>query len=192
MFKRRDRRPRLQALREAIAPRKGWRRVIEYWRHRMQRLPDSPERIALGFACGVYASFTPFFGFHFVVAAALAWVIRANVFASAIGTFVGNPLTFPFIAAASLEMGELIMGVPIRVDFGGLGFREMVDMLMNNITGIVLPYFVGGLIPGLITSVGFYFLIKPVVATYQRRRKMRLAKRSEKALAKENRAAGKS
>lgn len=191
MFKRRDRRPRLQALREAIAPRKGWRRVIEYWRHRMQRLPDSPERIALGFACGVYASFTPFFGFHFVVAAALAWVIRANVFASAIGTFVGNPLTFPFIAAASLEM-ELIMGVPIRVDFGGLGFREMVDMLMNNITGIVLPYFVGGLIPGLITSVGFYFLIKPVVATYQRRRKMRLAKRSEKALAKENRAAGKS
>lgn len=158
----------------------------------MQRLPDSPERIALGFACGVYASFTPFFGFHFVVAAALAWVIRANVFASAIGTFVGNPLTFPFIAAASLEMGELIMGVPIRVDFGGLGFREMVDMLMNNITGIVLPYFVGGLIPGLITSVGFYFLIKPVVATYQRRRKMRLAKRSEKALAKENRAAGKS
>lgn len=192
MFKRRDRRPRLQALREAIAPRKGWRRVIEYWRHRMQRLPDSPERIALGFACGVYASFTPFFGFHFVVAAALAWVIRANVFASAIGTFVGNPLTFPFIAAASLEMGELIMGVPIRVDFGGLGFREMVDMLMNNITGIVLPYFVGGLIPGLITSVGFYFLIKPVVATYQRRRKMRLAKRSEKALAKENCAAGKS
>lgn len=192
MFKRRDRRPRLQALREAIAPRKGWRRVIEYWRHRMQRLPDSPERIALGFACGVYASFTPFFGFHFVVAAALAWVIRANVFASAIGTFVGNPLTFPFIAAASLEMGELIMGVPIRVDFGGLGFREMVDMLMNNITGIVLPYFVGGLIPGLITSVGFYFLIKPVVATYQRRRKMRLAKRSEKTLAKENRAAGKS
>lgn len=192
MFKRRDRRPRLQALREAIAPRKGWRRVIEYWRHRMQRLPDSPERIALGFACGVYASFTPFFGFHFVVAAALAWVIRANVFASAIGTFVGNPLTFPFIAAASLEMGELIMGVPIRVDFGGLGFREMVDMLMNNITGIVLPYFVGGLIPGLITSVGFYFLIKPVVATYQRRRKMRLAKRSEKALAKEKRAAGKS
>ena len=30
--------------------------------HRVRRLPDTPHRIALGFACGVFVSFTPFFG----------------------------------------------------------------------------------------------------------------------------------
>ena len=85
MFRRRDKIPFWGRVREFFAPRTGWRRALEYYSHRMKRLPDSPTRIALGFACGAYVSFTPFFGLHFIVAAALAWAIRANVFASAIG-----------------------------------------------------------------------------------------------------------
>ncbi|MFV0472732.1 MAG: DUF2062 domain-containing protein [Pikeienuella sp.] len=178
MFKRRDKRPVAEIVRAYVAPRTGWRRVIHYWRHRMQRLPDSPTRIALGFACGVYASFTPFFGFHFLIAAGLAWIIRGNIFASAIGTFFGNPLTFPFIAAASLEMGSLVMNVPIYTDFSGLGFREMTMLLLHNIKSLVLPYFIGGIVPGLISSVACYLLIKPIVETYQRRRRKKLIKRA--------------
>jgi hypothetical protein len=34
---------------------------------------------------------------HFVLSALLAYIARANIIASAIGTVVGNPWTFPFI-----------------------------------------------------------------------------------------------
>ena len=75
VFKRRDKPPLSPALREALLPRRGWRRGIEYLGHRVRRLPDTPHRIALGFACGVFASFTPFFGLHLVWRVALAWLI---------------------------------------------------------------------------------------------------------------------
>ncbi|QIE56396.1 DUF2062 domain-containing protein [Pikeienuella piscinae] len=159
--------------------------MIDYWRHRMQRLPDSPTRIALGVACGVYTSFTPFFGFHFIVAAGLAWLCRGNIFASAIGTFFGNPLTFPFIVAICLEVGGMIMGIPINSDFTGLGFHQMAVLLLQNVKSLVIPYFVGGLIPGLIAAVASYFIVRPLVATYQRRRRARLIARARARIAKE-------
>ncbi len=178
MFKRRNKVPVSARLREFVAPRRGWARVFEYYRHRMQRLPDSPTRIALGFACGVFTSFTPFFGFHFVVAAGMAWLLRGNLLASAIGTFVGNPLTFPFIVAINLELGSLIMGSPIPANFTQLGFLDMVSLLAQNIHQLVIPYLVGGLAPGIATALGSFFIIRPLVATYQKRRRQRLVKRA--------------
>lgn len=191
MFKRRDKRSLATSVREFIAPRRGWRRVIEYWRHRMQRLPDTPARIALGIACGVFASFTPFFGFHFVIAAALAWIIRGNIFASAIGTFFGNPLTFPFIAAISLEVGSLITGIPIKTDFSALTLQQMAIVILHNIGGLVMPYFIGGLVPGLLSGAGSYFLVKPLIATYQRRRRNKLIARAHDRIKRETAKAAK-
>lgn len=159
--------------------------MFEYYRHRMRRLPDSPSRIALGFACGVYTSFTPFFGFHFVVAAGFAWLLRGNVLASAIGTFAGNPLTFPFIVAICIELGGFFVGSPIEADFESMGFLEVVVLLAQNIHGLVIPYFVGGLLPGLLSAIASFFIVRPIVAKYQERRKIRLMKRARRRIAAE-------
>ncbi|MFN3262417.1 MAG: DUF2062 domain-containing protein [Pikeienuella sp.] len=190
LFKRRERRPFSEKVRAWIAPRRGWGRVIDYWRHRMQRLPDSPTRIAIGFACGVYTSFTPFFGFHFVVAAVLAWVLRGNILASAIGTFVGNPLTFPFIAAICIETGSLIMGgIPID-GIEDMPFTDMAILFLSNIEKLVLPYFVGGLAPGLAAAAASYFIVKPVVVRYQKRRRAKLMARAKARIEAAQRAPG--
>ncbi|HEU0222394.1 MAG TPA: DUF2062 domain-containing protein, partial [Paracoccaceae bacterium] len=95
---------------KGFLPRKGWRRGFEYLGHRVKRLPDTPHRIALGFALGALVSFSPFFGFHFLYAALLAWIFRGNIIAGLIGTVVGNPFTFPAIAAGSLGLGRWILG----------------------------------------------------------------------------------
>lgn len=176
IFKRRDKPPFWSRLREIMLPRKGILRGIDYIRMRLHRLPDSPHRIALGFACGALASFTPFFGFHIVLAAALAWLIGGNLLAAAFGTIVGNPLSFPFVAAAALELGWWMLGdKPLKpVD----GFS--VSWLFDNIDAIFLPYLVGGILPGLVTAAISYWLIGPVVAAYQERRRNRLAKRAGK------------
>jgi uncharacterized protein (DUF2062 family) len=176
IFKRRDKPPFWERLREIVYPRKGLWRGLGYIRKRLHRLPDSPHRIALGFACGAAASFTPFFGFHIVIAAAVAWLLRGNVLAAAFGTMVGNPITFPFIAAFSLETGWRILGTVKRHSESDFS----VGWLLDNIELIFLPYLVGGILPGLLCAVVCYWFIGPIVEAYQKRRRRRLAERAER------------
>lgn len=204
MFRRRDRPGPLARLREAVLPRGGWRRGIEYLGHRVRRLPDTPHRIALGFACGVFASFTPLFGLHFVLAAAFAKLVRGNILASLLGTLVGNPLTFPVIAGASLWLGRQIVG------FGATGrdfsrvtdaFGEAVEALWDSVLAlfgsgesewgrlvpflrdVFWPYLVGGIVPGLAAAVLSYYLLRPLVSAYQLRRRSRMLARAHARLA---------
>jgi uncharacterized protein (DUF2062 family) len=198
VFRRRDRPPLHVRAREFLLPRTGWRRALEYIAHRIRRIPDTPHRIALGFACGVLVSFTPLFGLHFFLAAGLAWGLRANIAASLIGTFVGNPATFPAIAALSLSLGRRILGYgPSGRDFGRItrAFGEAVDGLWAGVKAafgygapewdklrvfavdVLWPYTVGGIGPGLLAAVAAYWVLRPLVAAYQAARRARLAKR---------------
>lgn len=195
VFKRRDRPPFASRLRQALFPRRGWGRALEYLRYRVQRLPDSPHRIALGCSCGVLASFTPLFGLHFILAAIFARLVRANVLAAMIATVVGNPLTFPLIASVALALGRRILGYGATGrDFGRIleAFNQSARGLGSSLLSLVgrgeshwdrvlvfgrdvmLPYLVGGLLPGLVAAVAAYYLARPLVAAYQTRRRARL------------------
>lgn len=198
VFKRRDKPPLFSRMREVVYPQKGWRRGIEYLGHRVRRLPDTPHRISLGVACGVFASFTPLFGLHFIVAAALARILRGNMLASLIGTAFGNPLTFPFVASVCLKTGRTILGHgpsgdnPQKVieafreffvglwqsllSLAGVGDAQW-DKLTVFLQHVFWPYLVGGLIPGLLTALACYLLCRPIISAYQVRRRARLMAR---------------
>jgi uncharacterized protein (DUF2062 family) len=161
----------------------------------MRRLPDSPHRIALGFACGALASFTPFFGLHFVIAAGFAWLVRGNIIAALFGTVVGNPLTFPLISAVSLWTGRRLLGLRDEVsDFEAVthAFAEGLNAIWGTVKSwfgygpslldglgvfmadVFLPYLVGGIPPGLVTAALCYWIIGPLIAAYQERRRKKL------------------
>lgn len=199
IFKRRDAQPFLDRAREFVYPRKGWRRALSYLGHRVRRIPDTPHRIALGFAAGAFVSFTPLFGLHLLAAAAVAWAIRGNILASLIGTLVGNPLTFPLIAPLSLALGRALLGHRARGgDFGSISraFAQAGEALRDGALSLfghappqwsklevffedlMLPYFVGGLAPGLAAGALCYVLVRPLVAAYQRARLGRLTERA--------------
>jgi len=175
IFKRRKRLPFWNRAREVMYPRKGFWRGMDYISKRLHRLPDSPHRIALGFACGAFVSFTPLFGFHIVIAAGLAFLLRGNLLAGAFGTVVGNPITFPFIAAASLNTGWMFLGRPEDADHSDFS----VGWLVDNIELIFLPYMVGGILPGLFCGVICYWIIGPIVEAYQDRRRKKLAAKAQ-------------
>jgi uncharacterized protein (DUF2062 family) len=172
IFRRRARLGFWTRLRMLAAPAKGWRRGFAYLGRRIQRLPDTPHRIALGCACGVFASFSPFFGLHLFVAAAFAWAVNGNVIASAFGQVFGNWLTFPIIAAVCMEIGGWITGMPTNIDSFDL------DMMFSDFGyffhRIFVPYGIGGILPGLACAAVSYYAIRPIVAVYQKRRRGRL------------------
>ena len=82
MSRRRDKLSLGQRVRNFVWPRAGWWRASKYVVYRVRRLPGAPAAIALGFACGAFVSFTPLFGFHYLLAIALAWALRGSVIAS--------------------------------------------------------------------------------------------------------------
>ena len=171
-------------LRELVAPRKGWDRGIRYVKARLQRLPGSPHVIALGFACGVLTSFTPFFGFHILLAMLLAWVLRVSMVASALGTAIGNPLTFPIIIPTSIKFGRLILGggpvSPSRAEEyydAILRPTELFDRWNDLLDVLILPYTIGGLAIGVPAAVTAYLLLRPMVAAYQLARRRLAEKR---------------
>lgn len=173
-----------------------------FWR-RVWRLGDSPHVVAIGFAAGSFASFTPFIGFHFIVGFVAAWIVRGSLLASAIGTSVGNPLTFPFIWLATFNLGNWILGNKSSAEPVDLG--EMMGHLWNDLYfkavtffgaapdvnvpqgvdnawldvfwPLMKPMLVGGLILGPICGSLLYFPIKTAVNSYQTRRRERLVSR---------------
>lgn len=207
VFKRRDPRTYYRAFIEAFYPKGGWTRAARYVVHRLRRLPDPAHKISRGIAVGVFVSFTPFFGFHFVVAAALAWAIRGNIIASLLATFFGNPLTFPLIAATSMGLGSFLLGqpdLPLHTVFADFAYAtgELWRNFIAALTGgelnwgrldqffshVFMPYLVGGFFPGLILGASFYILSNPVIAAYQKARvarlKRRFAKKRERAISR--------
>ena len=204
MFRRRVPRSWGRTLREALWPRGGWARAASYVKHRLRRLPDPPRPIGRGVASGVFASFTPLFGLHFLLAAIFAKLVRGNVVAGLFGTFFGNPLTFPFIAWASLEFGHFVLGTSRSGRHGSLldAFSGAWADLWFNLraaftdaemrwTGlgafwsdVFLPYAVGGVLPGLACAVVAYWLTVPIVAAYQRRRQGLAQRKLERQRAK--------
>ena len=183
-------------MKEALYPRGGWVRAFEYVKHRVRRLPDSPEKIARGIWAGVFAAFTPFYGLHFLTAGLLAFIMRGNVIASLLATFFGNPLTYVPIGVAALQTGYFILGIRPREDlerslwgrfkdaFGDL-WHNFVAIFTDDVArwgglgkfwdDVFFPYMVGGIIPGVICATAMYFLSVPVIRAYQNRRKGRVA-----------------
>lgn len=199
MFKRKPR-SYSQMASEMVYPRGGWSRAVQYLGHRVRRLPDQPQRIARGFAAGTFINFTPLFGFHLLGAFALAWVIRGNLLAAALGTFVGNPVTIPFMAMISMALGRWMLGVEgtltpaaILSAFTAAGgqlthnflsiFDSRVaqwDQLQTFFHTIFLPYLVGSIIPGLVSALVAHYLTVRVVEGYHRHRAARMLKRAAK------------
>jgi len=192
VFKRRDRRPIWQIVVDFVYPRGGWARAFEYVKHRVRRLPDTPEKISRGIAAGVFTTFTPFYGLHFLVAAGTARLLRGNILASLLATFFGNPLTYVPIAATSLATGHFLLGtrpatalhVSLGAKFGGAGrdlWHNLKAIFTTETTDwhrlavfydeVFLPYLIGGIIPGIIAGIFAYYLSVPVISVYQKRRR---------------------
>ena len=200
VFKRRDSRSILQAALDFLWPRGGWTRAFYYIRHRLRRLPGSPERIARGVWAGVFVTFTPFYGLHFIVAALVARLVQGNLLAALLSTFFGNPLTYIPIGVVSLQTGHFLLGTEFERGSERSLINKFTDAggdLMHNFWAIFsdahmdwhglqifwrevfYPYLIGGILPGIIAATIAYYLSVPVIRAYQKRRAKQIQKKFE-------------
>ncbi|NKB52612.1 MAG: DUF2062 domain-containing protein [Rhizobiaceae bacterium] len=178
-----------ESFRVWIWPRRSWMRSGQYVTKRILRLTATPHAVAAGVAAGAFTSFSPFMGLHFLIAFVLAWMIRGNLLASALGTFVGNPLTFPFIWAATYNTGQYLLhnadasSAPPDIvlamtnvmnavfEFDGHGASQALNQIWEP---LLLPMLVGGGLIGLIVTVPLYFVTRRAAAMFRESRKNKL------------------
>lgn len=167
-----------------IWPRRSFSRSIRYMGKRITRIAASPHAIAGGLAVGVFAAFTPFFGFHLVLAIILAYLIAGNIAAAALGTALANPVTIPFIWGGTYEVGRLIVNehsgaetVPLTEIFDSqLSWAELWQP-------VVMPMLFGSLAMGLISATVVYIIARWATIAYRKKRDNRTAiRRGQRAL----------
>ena len=199
LFERREPEGFSDRVRVWLWPRRSWSRSFNYVKARVSRLRGTPHFIALGFVTGIFVSFTPFYGLHFIIAGLLAWLIRGSILASALGTFILNPLTLPLILASTHYLGSWILGVhdngmvaPLpdtvihpsydSIWSGSGSFYEFVSQLWQ----YGKPMTVGGVPLGLAVALLLYYPVRKGVEAYQTARRKRIATRAESLVADRN------
>lgn len=79
---------------------------------KLTEISAAPQSIAAGFATGVAISFTPFVGFHLLIALIITRIFQQNSVAAALGTIAGNPWTFPPIWYLTWHTGAFLSHLP--------------------------------------------------------------------------------
>lgn len=148
-------------------------------------LQDTPHRIAMGCACGIFVSPLPTLGQTFI-GMILAKLLRGNVIASLPWSWITNPFTTLPIFYACYRVGMWVTpGEWKLVSFSRVG--EIVDnfnrlsMADGFATGysvvvdIFVPMLVGSILVGGVGAVMGYFLILRTVVAAQERKRQRLS-----------------
>ncbi|MBI2370521.1 MAG: DUF2062 domain-containing protein [Deltaproteobacteria bacterium] len=182
-------RPRLPRRRHSL-PRR-LRRTLRYCYIKVVRINDSPRKVALGLALGVFLGIFPTFGIGFLFAILLATLFRWNKAAALLGGLVMNPITSPFFWSLSATLGGVIVfhggdeltgqvvyirdEVELLWEF--LRFRNtdllyaQLLSLLNSLTLPVMAYLVGNTIVSLAgAAVAYVLCLKGLVAHKERRR----------------------
>ncbi|WP_188722693.1 DUF2062 domain-containing protein [Nitratireductor aestuarii] len=182
LFRRRAKVTIGECVRLMLWPRRSFRRSARYFAKRALRLQASPHAIAAGVAVGVFCTFTPFVGLHFLLAIVIAWMIRANIVAAVTGTALGNPITIPFIWGATLQLGNLILNQDLLDDIAkdDLGHHLLELEFASLWDPILKPMLIGSVLLGAAAAVIAYFLVLMAARTFREKRRMRLAERAQR------------
>ncbi|MBI5416644.1 DUF2062 domain-containing protein [Candidatus Poribacteria bacterium] len=83
-------------------------RRIKYHEHKIKRIQDTPNSIAMGAAIGVFWGVFPTFMLGIPLSIGTAAIFKVNKTAAVIGSFIMNPLTSPFFWVMSAYVGGLV------------------------------------------------------------------------------------
>ena len=132
----------------------------------MMSLDCSNRELAVSFALGMLVGVSPYFGLQTWICLSLSSFFRVPVFPMLLVSSVTNPLTVAFVYAGTTKVGMLLLGIDscdIDFNWGDLGFSDI--RLMGKT--VLLPFFLGTHLVGIILSVFTYFIVYYIVKRYR-------------------------
>jgi len=149
---------------------------------RLVNLRASPHEIALGCALGAFVSITPLLGVQTLLAIIFAFILRASVPAAIVGTFLGNPLSWPFIWVSTYVMGLQIVGLEGSFDPAAVERNiqllwaalldpspRLLDATVSLFWPLLWPMLAGSVPIGLLTAAIVYYISRNAVRGWRLR-----------------------
>jgi uncharacterized protein (DUF2062 family) len=157
--------------------------IIKQWIHRLIHLNESPYRIAMGCACGIFCSALPIFGQTFI-GMITARLLSASVIASLPWTWISNPLTIVPMWYGGYKLGiwitpgnrKSLSYIEIQAlmhNFNHMDWTEGLSLIYIEFWDALLPLWLGTVVIGLTMAAPSFFLIYYITEEILRRRMRR-------------------
>lgn len=141
--------------------KRGWyERYWQYYKWRLMRLREHPQKLARGLAVGTFAGCFPLFGLQMIIAVLLAVIFRGNKFTAMMGTWISNPFTYVPIFWFNFQVGKLILHSavddfsPQQIEFNWDSWQQLANASLD----IIVALFIGSFLVGVVISFLAYFI----------------------------------
>ena len=167
-----------------IFPQK-YQLILRFIKFRVLHIDDTPHRIALGIALGLFIAWTPLLGVHIFLALLLAFLLRANKFAAIASIWVSNPFTFVLIYYPNYLLGKILLkyfypaaaqSADLQADTPDLfsGFADIFTVdFWRNITVFFFeqgwPLWLGSIVMGLIVAGAGYCVTYVLIISHRKK-----------------------
>lgn len=129
---------------------------------------ETPHKVAITFAAGLFLGISPFIGIHTLMALLLAWAFRLNKAVIISGVYVTNPWSMVPIYTFCTWVGMLLVGTDEIIIGPDWKNMQMAD-IYSGLGGLIKPFVVGTFLVGTVCSVLGYFIVLAAVKMMHRR-----------------------
>ena len=161
-------------------PKRFFRKVIDIVKQK-----DSPHKIALGMALGIFVGILPIMGIQMTVVALIAIPLRANLKAAVAGVWISNPITFLpmywgyyqfgllFFPSREISLKEFKEIITVAGGWDWSAVEQSISRIFAMGIDILAPMWVGASILAVAFGIPTYFATKRFVIAYRARKKRR-------------------
>ena len=153
------------------------RGIVRRWMDTLLHVADTPERTAAAFAMGVFFGFSPFLGFHTLLAILVAFLFNLNRVAALLGVYSNLPwIIAPYYAIVTMIGAKILGHKPpegFKAQLAGLFelsvfHGEFWHQLITILKPLLWPYTVGSLLGAILMAAIAYPLALAFVTSRRR------------------------
>jgi uncharacterized protein (DUF2062 family) len=148
------------------------KRLKDFFIYRVLHVDDTPHRIALGLAIGIFVTWTPTIGLQMVITIALAALFRANKVVGVPFVWISNPFTLVPIYYPNYLVGAWLLRSPnawdsVAAALSADGWWETLKALRDAGWNVFWPLWIGSILVGLALGTLTYFVTRYAVIRYR-------------------------
>ncbi len=149
-----------------------WSAYLADLKHKILKEQMTPERIAGGWALGMFVGCAIPFGLQLMVSVPLAIMMRVSKIGATVGTLVTNPVTIFFIyPAQTWIVNHLFFGGTLSYDKFPKDSEGWTWEYVSGLSvDVIASFFIGGLLLALILTPPTYLIVKRFVVNYRAKR----------------------
>jgi len=154
------------------------RRLRDFFVNRVLGVHDTPHRIALGVAVGIFVTWMPVIGFQMILIVAFSILLRANKVVGVPFAWITNPATLwiyipnyflgCWLLGSAYEPGKLMHGLMCAFGPSERDLWGRLDGILETLRAVAVPLFLGSAIVGAVLGAITYFLVRRAVIQYRR------------------------